>query len=316
MTKIFCVYGLTGTGKTEYAVKLAKKINGYCLSADSRQWYQGSPVGSNQPQGKMVAPKGVWKKIIKDAKYLEIKGVPYLACNTWYKKRAITAMDFKKYCLGIISRQQKYAPDLTPILVGGTGLYIKAVIEADFLKNVRMPNARERKRLQKLSVAQLQNELKKLSPSAYKKLADPKNPRRLLRAIEKILVIPSLPRTTGKLDTGKVGIQTDAKTHNSEFIIQNYFQPKMIWLKKDQSPEIYKKQIARRTIQMLKNGWIAEVKNLLKNSPRHPLLTGIGYRDIVDFIQNKMTKDEMAQKINAAMWQYARRQKNYFKNQL
>jgi len=305
MIKIICVFGLTGTGKTEYAVKLAKKINGYCLSADSRQWYRGSPVGSNQPKGKMVAPKGVWKKIIKDDKYLEISGVPYLACNSWHKKRAITAMDFKKYCLGVISRQQKYAPDLTPILVGGTGLYIKAVIEPDFLQNVSKPNANERKRLQKLSVAELQKELKKLSLAEYKKLADPKNPHRLIRAIEKHSYVPSRVEVSDRHSVipAKAGIYLN-------------FEPKIIWLKQNQSPETYKKQIARRTNQILNNGWIAEVEKLLKNSPRHPLLTGIGYRNIVDFINNKNTKPEMITKINAAMWQYARRQKNYFKNQL
>ncbi len=307
MNDIYIIYGLTGTGKTERAVKLAKKIGGYCISADSRQWYVGSPIGSNQPQGKMVAPHGSWKKILNKEKYLEVDGVPYLACNSWNKKRPTTVMDFKKYVFNILKRQQKYAPQLTPIIVGGTGLYIKAILYPEKINPTDKPNLALRKKLVPLSLLELQHKLKKLDPAAYNNLNDHKNPYRLIRAIEKHSHVPS--KAEGSLRS----IRNDRLTQNLKLKTNNSF--KLIYHKKNLSLVSLEKLLNKRTQAMLKNNWLLEVKTLLKKNPRHPLLTGIGYQEIINFLNYKITELELVQKINTAQRHYAKRQKTFFKNQ-
>lgn len=298
MHLLYIIYGLTGTGKTERAVKLAQKIGGYCLSADSRQWYHGSPVGSNQPQGKMVAPKGIWREIIKEKKYLEVSGIPYLACNTWGKKRPTTVMDFKKYVFDILRRQQKYAPELTPIIVGGTGLYIKSILQPETINPLDKPDQKLRRTLQNMNLVQLQNKLKKIDLNLFKNLADPKNPHRLIRAIEKSLAPKKL------------------MTQNSELRTYNSFTPILLYHQKNLTLNALTLILNKRTQDMLKNGWLKEVQTLLATNPSHPLLTGIGYQVIADFLHKKISRADMVTKINTAQRQYAKRQKTFFKNQL
>ena len=164
LQKIIVVCGPTATGKSDYAVELAKKVRGEIISADSRQVYRGLDIGSG--------------KITKK----EMRGIPHYCLDIANPKRVFSVSSYKKFAdkaiKDIVNRGK------TPIICGGTGFYIDAVI-CDIAFPAVPPNKTLRKTLEKLSLEELQNKLQKLDPRRFE-LVDQKNKVRLIRAIEKI----------------------------------------------------------------------------------------------------------------------------------
>src|SRR3989338_3879353 len=160
--KIVIVVGPNASGKSNLAVKLAKKINGEIISVDSRQIYKNLDIGSG--------------KITKK----EMGGIPHHCLDVANPKKIFTAYDYKKCAQKAM--QKIWVKNKIPIIVGGTGFYIDAAIGRVKLSNVP-PNPKLRKKLQKLSTTQLFNLLKKLDPKRAKNI-DKNNPVRLIRAIE------------------------------------------------------------------------------------------------------------------------------------
>src|SRR3989344_4057410 len=161
-SKIVVVVGPNASGKSEFAVRLAKKINGEIISADSRQVYKGLDIGSG--------------KITKK----EMGGVPHHCLSVANPKKIFTALNFKKCAQKAIAAI--YHSGKTPIIVGGTGFYIDAALGRIKLGGVP-PNLKLRKKLANKSPAELLKMLKKLDPARAKTI-EQKNPRRLIRAIE------------------------------------------------------------------------------------------------------------------------------------
>ena len=184
--KIVVILGPTATGKSDFAVELAKKINGEIISADSRQVYIGLDIGSG--------------KITKK----EMKGVPHHLLDVTNPKKVFSVADYKKLAdkkiEEIISRGK------IPIIVGGTGFYIDSVINDSQLPEVK-PNKNLRKELEKLSTGELFKILKKLDPRRAKEI-DAKNPVRLIRAIEIAKELGKVPKlkTNPKYDTITIGL--------------------------------------------------------------------------------------------------------------
>ena len=265
------ILGPTASGKSALGVKLAKKINGEIISADSRQVYKGLDIGSG--------------KITKK----EMRGVSHHCIDIVSPKKIFTVVDFKKCADKAI--EKNFAKNKTPIIVGGTGLYIQAVVDNIVLPEVK-PNWKLRKELEKKTTEEMFNMLKKLDPERAKNI-DAKNPRRLIRAIEiakKLGKTPKLKSMSRRdLDIGQIGIKLP--------------------------DEILKINIEKRIKKMLKGGLVAETKKLRKSglSWKRIYELGFEYKYPALFLRRKISKDEMLAKMLTENWQYAKRQMTWFK---
>ncbi len=269
--KILVICGPTASGKSGLAVKIAKKYRGEIISADSRQVYKGLTIGTG--------------KITKK----EMEGVPHHLLDVVDPKKRFTVEEFKKLA------QDKIAEILErgnlPILCGGTGFYIEAVVDNVVLPDVP-PNPALRKKLANKSAAELFLMLKKLDPKRAKNI-DAQNPHRLVRAIEIAKAIGTVPK-----------IQKS----------QNY-QPLFIGL----SPEelTLRKNIRHRLLLRIEQGMIAEAKQLHAKGLSWKRMNELGleYRYLALHLQGKMSRAEMIEKLNSEIWHYAKRQMTWFKKE-
>ncbi len=266
------ILGPTSSGKSSLGIKLAQKFNGDIVSADSRQVYTGMDLGTGK----------VTKK--------ERQMVPHHLLDVASPKKQFTVAEFKTLAnsaIGKISQAGKI-----PFLVGGTPFYIYSVVDNLQFPEVA-PNLKLRKQLEKKTVPELFQILKKLDPCRAKSI-DRHNPHRLLRAIEiikatgKPVPLPNLPNSPYSLLI--LGIQREL-------------------------PELYK-LIDTRIEKRLKDGMIKEVKNLLaqkKVSHKRLQEMGLEYRFVSDYLRGKITLDEMKLSMKNANHQFAKRQLTWFK---
>ncbi len=269
--KIIVILGSTASGKSNLAVFLAKKFNGEVISADSRQVYKGFDIGTG--------------KITKR----EMSGVRHHLLDVANPKQVFTVSQYKK--LGEKALQGIWQEGKLPIICGGTGFYIQALVDGIVLPQVP-PNLKLRKQLEKKSVAELFTILKKLDPRRAKEI-DPKNPRRLIRAIEiaKYLgKVPSLAvRPPSDTDILQIGI--------------------------DMPDKILKERIEKRLKARIKKGMIEEAVRLNRQglSWKRMEELGLEYRYLARCLQGKITKEEVVTQLTNEIWQYAKRQRTWFK---
>lgn len=269
--KVIVVLGQTASGKSELAVKIAKQFNGEIISADSRQVYKGLDIGSG--------------KITKK----EMHGIKHYLLDVANPKRVFTVSQYQKLAKKAIQKILKKGK--MPIICGGTGLYIDALIYNYYLPEVS-PQPKLRKRLEKRTTEELFKKLKKLDSRRAKNI-DKNNRRRLIRALEIVL-------TTGK------PIASFQKT--------SLYDVLSIGIKK--SPEELKELIKKRLLRRLKQGMIKEVKNLHKKQKiSWKRLDGLGleYRYVSHYLRGTLSKQEMIESIEKESWQYTKRQTTWFK---
>ena len=264
------ILGPTASGKSALAVKMAKKINGEIISADSRQVYKGLDIGAG--------------KITKK----EMGGIPHYCLDIVSPKKIFTVVDFKKRADKAI--EEIFAKNKTPIIVGGTGLYIQAIVDNIVLPEVK-PDWKLRKELEKKTTEEMFKMLKKLDPERAKNI-DAKNPRRLIRAIEIAKALGKVPNLAVKPPSWG-SLQIGLKLPD----------------------EILKKNIEKRIKKMLKSGLVAETKKLRKSglSWKRIYELGFEYRYPALFLRGEISKDEMLAKMLIENWQYAKRQMTWFK---
>jgi tRNA dimethylallyltransferase len=283
--KVIVILGQTATGKSNLAVKIAKKIStrggpasgwgAEIISADSRQIYRGMDIGTAKPTKK------------------ELKAIPHYLINIKNPNEDYSVAEYKKDALNAINKV--IASGKIPILVGGTGLYISAVVN-----NWEIPPIKENKKLRvkleqkikKDGLKKVFDELVALDPeTAY--IVDPKNPRRVIRALE-VAILTGKP-FSGQRKKGK-----------------GLYKILMIGLKL--KPEILKNRINKRILEMIKDGLVKEVKNLVKKYDyRCRALDAIGYREIIDYLKKKITLEQAITQMQNNTWHYARRQMTWFK---
>ena len=274
MNKLIVITGPTATGKSDLAIRLAKQFKGEVISADSRQVYKGLDIGSG--------------KVTK----LEMKGIPHHLLDVANPKRVFTVSQYQKLAQAKI--KDIWARGKTPIICGGTGLYIRAAVDGIVFPEVP-PNLKLRKELEKKGVEELFNILKKLDKERASNI-DAKNPRRLIRAIEIVTVLGKVP----KLKANKLKAE-------SLFI---GLQPKDEILKKK-----IKLRLAKRLEAKGKDNLITEVKKLKKEGLSWQRLEALGleYKYVALFLQNKLTQEQMIDLIEKESWQYAKRQLTWWK---
>ncbi len=274
MEKLIVILGPTASGKTDLSVKLARKYNGEIVSADSRQVYKGLDIGS----GKITAS--------------QMRSVPHHLLDVANPKKRFTVAQFQR--LALIAIKKIHARSRVSFLVGGTGFYIQSIVDGLVIPEVK-PSRALRAFLEKKSIDALFLMLKKLDPVRASNI-DPKNPRRLIRALEIVI-------TTGK-PVPKL------KYHASNGR-QNYSTLQIGIIK---SLAEIKKAIQKRLQKRLK-GIILEVKKLRKSGISYKRLEELGleYRFVAQYIQNKITEQEMQGKLQKEIERFAKRQMTWFK---
>ncbi len=272
---VLVILGPTASGKTKLAVSLADKYKGEIVSADSRQVYKGMDIGTG-----------------KDLKEYKIgnKKIPYHLIDEVSPKTNFNLAKYQKKAINaifdIIKRKK------LPILVGGSGLYLQAVVDNYQLSEAK-PNKERREYLESLSLNNLYSHLKKLKAKFAQSLnnSDKNNKRRLIRYIEII----------------ENGESITKKNHDLfEFLI--------IGLKPEK--EILKKKIKKRLKERLeKESMIEEVKELKKQGISWKRLKDLGleYRYISQYLLEEISYEDMEEKLYLAICQFAKRQNSWFK---
>ncbi len=266
--KIIVICGQTATGKSDLAVKIAKKIDGEVISADSRQIYKGLDIGSG--------------KITKK----EMCGIKHHLLDIENPAKKFSVSDYKN--LGEKAIQEIIGKGKTPIICGGTGFYIDALVNGIILPEVK-PDKELRKKLEKKSLRQLLAVLTKLDKKRAKEI-DLNNKVRIIRAIE-------IAKALGKTPKIKQGKKYDA------FFIG-------LTLPKEKLQEKINIRLLKRI-----SGMIREAKKLHKKrlSWRRMNELGLEYRYLALLLQNKISKKEFIGKLNTEIWHYAKRQMTWFK---
>lgn len=268
--KLIVIVGPTASGKSDLAVTVAKKFGGEVVSADSRQVYKGLNIGSG--------------KITKK----EMRGIPHHLLDVANPKRTFTVSQYQKLATKAI--RQIWRRGKVPILVGGTGFYIQAVVDGLVLPAVP-PDPPLRRELAKQSTLELFNQLQQLDPARAETI-DRHNPRRLIRAIEIARALGRVPHLPGT--------PLDAKIL-------------MIGLNPTQSS--LKIKIKQRLVKRLKQGMLTEVKRLRESGLAWSRLESFGleYRYLALHLQGKISRTEMRQILEKEIYHYTKRQLTWFK---
>ncbi len=271
MNKVIAIVGATASGKTAYAVELAKKCNGEIISADSRLVYKGMNIGTAKPTKE------------------EMQNIPHYMIdivepNIDYSV-GLYAKEAKKCINNIISKGK------TPIVVGGTGLYFRILLENYDLPNVK-PNYELRNELDKLPYDELLKMLQNIDINAANSL-EKNDKKRLIRYIE-------IVKLTGQ------------PLHLSRGIKEKEFD--IVWIGLNFPREELYDRINRRVDIMIKQGLVDETIDLLQKYGRISNITDtIGYREIISYLDKQLTFEDAIDKLKQNTRNYAKRQLTWFR---
>ncbi len=268
--KIVVIVGPTAIGKSSLAVELARLFDGEIVSADSRQIYRSLDIGT----GKVTAR--------------EMRGVRHHLLDVASPRKQWSVAQYVRHADRAIRSIVRHGK--LPIVVGGTGFYIDALLGDTLLPDVPA-NPTLRRALRKQSPRELLLELARLDP-AHAQTIEPLNPRRLIRAIEIAHALGTVPKIQSreKYDALVIGLTLP-------------------------DPEL-RERIRARLKARLRRGLIAEIRRLRekgKLSWQRLDALGLEYRYVSRHLRGAITRDELEQTLEQKIWQYARRQKTWFK---
>ncbi len=269
--KLIVIVGPTGSGKTSLSLLLAKQFNGEVISADSRQVYKKLDVGTEK-----ITPE-------------EMLGIPHHLIDVCDIDTIYTAFDFKRDTENAISLITKNGH--TPIIAGGTFFYIDTLLGTMSSAPVP-PNRALREELEKKTTEELFAQLQKQDPTRASNI-DSQNRRRLIRALEIVAEITTVPQTMTEAncpyDVLKIGISVDK--------------------------EVLRARLRARAQGALERGLIEETQSLLSSGITKERLGEIGheYRIVMEYLNGDFEKNSMLQKFEEKNWQYAKRQLMWLK---
>ncbi len=285
MKRIFppriAIIGPTASGKTAYAIELAKKLNGAIISADSRQVYAEMNIGTAKPHE-------AFSSITHDPAIPDmIDNVPHYLINIASPDQSFTLSDW--LATATIALDEITKSNKIPIIAGGTMLYIDALLDGYDIPNIQ-PNPELRNQLEKQSPEELYKKLQQLDPAACE-FIEPHNTRRIIRALE---VMDATGEQFSDLRTAS------ASEHAATRI--GIFPD---W-------DVMTKNIETRSQAMLADGLVKETVALRATYPTSPLLKTINYKEALQLADGELTQEEALAKMSQATLRYAHRQMSWW----
>ncbi len=286
MNKLLCIIGPTATGKTDLGITLAKKLNGELVSCDSRQVYRGLDIGTGKLPCNDV-------EYTKHNKVWLIDSIPVWLYDIVDPKVRYDVWQYVQDAAAIV--EQINQSGKLPIIVGGTGMYLKGLLEG--FSEMEIPvDPKLRQELEQLNPEDLRQKLKKIDLPQFKLLNNSElhNKRRLIRRIEKLLMSkelsqPQINRGIGnKYEVLKIGLTADR--------------------------EVLNKRIDQRVIKRVNAGMIKEAENLYQEGLSYERMKQLGleYGLLSDLLEGLIDKNEFIKKLQFRIHQYAKRQLTWF----
>ena len=275
---VIVICGPTASGKTALSIELAKRIDGEIISADSMQIYQGMDIGSAKVTEK------------------ERQGIQHYLIDILSPEERYSVADFKRDAKQAI--ENILAKGKTPIVVGGTGLYINALIYEIDYQDIPMDKD-YREQLQRMEREQgleaLYQKALEIDPEAMQKISS-NDAKRIMRILE-------IYKATGKTKT-----EQEQESRKNE-VPYNY---KVFVI--DMERDVLYSRINQRVDGMIEEGLVEEVEGLLQKYKTFPTaMQAIGYKEVRAFLQNQLSREEMIETIKQETRRYAKRQLTWFR---
>ncbi len=274
--RVIILLGPTASGKTTLSILLAQALQTEILSADSMQIYRGMDIGTAKPSKE------------------ELSKVLHHMIDIVEPSERFSVGQYIRMVIPIINRL--HSQGKIPLVVGGTGLYIRAMTQGLF--EVPDPPEGLRERLKEMASQDpqaLYTELRRLDPDRAKQL-NPSDLRRIIRALEVIL-------TTGKP-------MSELQRDLTERLPYKFIK---VGITRDRK-ELYR-MIEQRVDEMFRQGLVEEVRRLLEKNPSEVALQAIGYKEVVAYIEGRATLEETIKAVKKATKAYAKRQFTWFKKE-
>ena len=276
--KVIVICGPTASGKTALSIELAKKINGEIVSCDSMQIYKDMNIGTAKPTKE------------------EMQRIKHYLIDFISPDERYSVADYKKDAKKAI--KEILQKGKTPIVVGGTGLYIDSLIYEIEYQNIEFDEKYRNyleKQVAEKGLEELYKQAKKIDPEAIEKISK-NDKKRILRILE-------IYHATGKNKTEQ---EKESRKKEVEYDYQVYA---LNW---DRN-KLYER-IDKRVDIMIEQGLIDEVKEIYQKYKEFPTaMQGLGYKEVVEYLNGKTTKEEMIDKIKQETRRYAKRQLTWFR---
>ena len=276
--KVIVICGPTASGKTALSIELAKRINGEIVSCDSMQIYKDMDIGTAKPT-------------IEEMQGIKHYLIDFVSPDERYSV-ADYKIDAKKAIKEIINKGK------VPIIVGGTGLYVDSLIYEIEYPNIEF-DEEYRLKLEKEAdengLDDLYEKAKKIDSQAIEKISE-NDRKRILRILE-IYHATGKNKTEQEIESRKKEVEYDYKVYALKWDREKLYE-----------------RINKRVDIMLEQGLIDEVKSIYKKYKKFPTaMQGLGYKEVVEYLENKTTKEEMIEKIKQETRRYAKRQMTWFR---
>ena len=276
--KVIVICGPTASGKTALSIELAKQINGQIISCDSMQIYKEMNIGTAKPSKE------------------EMQGIKHYLIGFIEPNKRYSVADYKKDAKNAI--KQILSKGKTPIIVGGTGLYLDSLIYEIDYQEIQF-DQKYREELQKLyeekGIEYLYEKAKQIDPQAIEKIS--KNDKKRIMRILEIYKATGKNKTMQEIESRKEEVEYDYHVYALSWDRQTLYQ-----------------RINKRVDIMIEQGLIEEVKNILSNYKEFPTaMQGLGYKEVVTYLKGEYTKEEMIEKIKMETRRYAKKQLTLFR---
>ena len=276
---VIVIAGPTASGKTALSIKLAKELNGEIISCDSMQIYKEMDIGT--------------AKVTKE----EAEGIKHYLIDIVSPNERYTVSNFKKDSKNAI--KEILNKGKTPIIVGGTGLYVDSLIYEieyqDMEFDINYRNELMEKAETNEGLKELYEQAKTIDSKAMKKIS-PNDKKRIIRVLE-------IYKATGKTKTELEILSRQKEVeYNYKVFVVNMDREKLY------------NRIDKRVDIMIENGLVEEVEKIYNKYNEFPTaMQGLGYKEVVEYLQGKINKEDMIEKIKKESRHYAKRQLTWFR---